>query len=405
MSVRLVRSRRSGVSSFAIALLAVSTLSACSSDKPGSFAGRELGNWERTSATAAPADQPDTPDPSPAGDATFAARGSVNQVSITDAEPGAELRLVDADGATTATGTTDDAGSFVFRTVPAATGYTVVDAASDAASAPVDVVDVAGSTPPQSFYTSQKLEGGFQYITTRDGNGAPESTGSTTFAAWPPAGRKAQRWFLQPDGGLGATKPSVASSASRWTTDLSLADKVTLPGKKEGQAFDVAPEFEWDQDAAGDAAVFVSSPLAADTVLLGGGSADLWIRSSGSDADLGLTLSEVRPDGKETYLQSGYLRASPARRARRPPISTPTTPVPRQIRRRSCPASGPRPAPRSFRSATCSGRGHGSASASTHRAATSRVGRGSSTRAPRRPSTSVTTRHTRRASCSPSCPA
>ena len=52
-----------------------------------------------------------------------------------DAEPGAELRLVDADGATTATGTTDDAGSFVFRTVPAATGYTVVDAASDAASA------------------------------------------------------------------------------------------------------------------------------------------------------------------------------------------------------------------------------------------------------------------------------
>ena len=54
----------------------------------------------------------------------------------------------------------------------------------------------------------------------------------------------------------------------------------------------------------------MTEPLAADTVLAGTGSVDLWVRSSKPDVDLGVTISEVRPDGKETYVQSGWLRAS-----------------------------------------------------------------------------------------------
>ena len=664
------------------ALVAVTVLSSCAdgSKGSGSFSGRALGDWKTASAeTPAASGTPgssagtSTPTDRAAG-ASFAVRGSVNQVSVTDATPGAELRLLDSTGATAATGTADAAGSFVFRTVRSGSGYTVAEPSSSETSDPVDVHDVAGSTPPQSFYDSQKLQNGFQYITTRDGTklsaavylppgdgpfptvveysgynpsnptqdlkkevaklgidaaticdtitiichkpaqpssliaasmgyavvavnmrgtgcsggsydffeplqlldgydvietvaaqpwvrhgkvgmvglsypgisqlfvastepphlaaitplsvyddtargvlapgglynkgfalawvknvldeakplgqgweqkvidggdttcsdnqklrgqnvdavakakntkfyvpevadplnpalfadkidvpvfmtgawqdeqtgprfvnlwnkmtnapvkkfyafngahadglspetlvewkafldfyvagertplpgfltqfgpqlvgdtfgatlqfpperllngdfatlkaqyeaepevhilwdrgarpanpGAPESTGTSTFTAWPPPGQRAQRWYLQPKGALGSSKPTVSSAASRWTTDPALADKVTLPGDKEGQAFDVAPEFEWDQEPAGDAAVFVSAPLSSDTVILGGGSADLWIRSSGTDADLGVTLSEVRPDGKETYLQSGYLRAS-----------------------------------------------------------------------------------------------
>ena len=139
--------------------------------------------------------------------------------------------------------------------------------------------------------------------------GAPESTGRSTFASWPPPNQTAQSWFLQPDGSLGMSAPTVSSSASRWTANPGLATQVTLPGDKQRQAFDVAPQWEWDADAPGDAAVFVTSALATDTVLLGGGNADLWIRSSEDAADLSVTLSEVRPDGKETYIQSGFLRA------------------------------------------------------------------------------------------------
>ena len=37
------------------------------------------------------------------------------------------------------------------------------------ASKPVDVISVEASLPKESFYSNQKLEPGFNYITTRDG--------------------------------------------------------------------------------------------------------------------------------------------------------------------------------------------------------------------------------------------
>ena len=52
----------------------------------------------------------------------------------------------------------------------------------------------------------------------------------------------------------------------------------------------------------------MTEPLAADQLVLGNSNADLWVRSSAPDGDIGVTVSEVRPDGKETYVQSGFLR-------------------------------------------------------------------------------------------------
>jgi predicted acyl esterase len=45
-------------------------------------------------------------------------------------------------------------------------------------------------------------------------------------------------------------------------------------------------------------------------VISGPSSLDLYLKSSARDTDLQVTLSEVRPDGKETYIQNGWLRAS-----------------------------------------------------------------------------------------------
>ena len=44
--------------------------------------------------------------------------------------------------------------------------------------------------------------------------------------------------------------------------------------------------------------------------MVGTGSVDLWLRSSATDTDLQVTLSEIRPDGLEYYVQNGWLRAS-----------------------------------------------------------------------------------------------
>ena len=43
---------------------------------------------------------------------------------------------------------------------------------------------------------------------------------------------------------------------------------------------------------------------------VGTASVDLWVQSSAKDADLQVVLSEIRPDGKEQFVQAGILRAS-----------------------------------------------------------------------------------------------
>jgi hypothetical protein len=55
---------------------------------------------------------------------------------------------------------------------------------------------------------------------------------------------------------------------------------------------------------------YVSARLAANTTVIGSGAVNLWVRSSTPDVDLQATISEVRPDGSETFVQNGWLRAS-----------------------------------------------------------------------------------------------
>lgn len=59
-----------------------------------------------------------------------------------------------------------------------------------------------------------------------------------------------------------------------------------------------------------DSAAFTSEPLDETLVMAGPGSVDLWIAADAEDVDLQVTLSEVRPDGHEMLIQSGWLRAS-----------------------------------------------------------------------------------------------
>lgn len=55
---------------------------------------------------------------------------------------------------------------------------------------------------------------------------------------------------------------------------------------------------------------WTSAPMTSDLTLLGSASLDLWLSSTAPDTDLQVTLSEVRPDGKEMYLQKGWLKVS-----------------------------------------------------------------------------------------------
>ena len=59
--------------------------------------------------------------------------------------------------------------------------------------------------------------------------------------------------------------------------------------------------------------------------MVGAGAVRLWVRSSAPSVDLQAALSEVRPDGLETFVQNGWVRGEERRLDRRK--STPLEPV------------------------------------------------------------------------------
>jgi len=70
------------------------------------------------------------------------------------------------------------------------------------------------------------------------------------------------------------------------------------------------PDWHWAAPKAGTALAYETAPLPSDVTAIGNASVDLWLQSSAPDTDLQVTITEVRPDGQEVYVQNGWLRAS-----------------------------------------------------------------------------------------------
>jgi putative CocE/NonD family hydrolase len=70
---------------------------------------------------------------------------------------------------------------------------------------------------------------------------------------------------------------------------------------------------------------YTSPPLPRDVLAYGSGSVDLYVSSTSSDTDLQVTLTEIRPDGQEVFIQRGWLRLSD--RAIDPVLSSIVRPV------------------------------------------------------------------------------
>ena len=165
------------------------------------------------------------------------------------------------------------------------------------------------------------------------GLGSIGATWELGYSAWPPRESRATRYFLRPNGALGR-KPAERHLAS-YVADPSARPAQTLPGDGDADAWKAQPPYNWAPIAAGKGLGWVSQPLARDVVIAGPSSLDLHLRSSARDTDLQVTLSEVRPDGDETYVQNGWLRASHRKLdARR---STSIDPVQAHLRRDAAP--------------------------------------------------------------------
>ncbi len=139
--------------------------------------------------------------------------------------------------------------------------------------------------------------------------GAPYPGFTTSFDAWPVPEAVATSWYLG-DRGLLATKPQTTGSPDSYTADPTALPKAFYPGGRSSDIWKAGTQYDWQAIPAGTGVGYLTDPLKQDTVVVGGGSVDLWVQSSSADTDLEVTISEVRPDGSEMYIQSGWLRAS-----------------------------------------------------------------------------------------------
>jgi predicted acyl esterase len=146
--------------------------------------------------------------------------------------------------------------------------------------------------------------------TTAPGN--PYPAFEQSFSELPIPSTTAQSWYFGPHGALN-NQPPTAHGVDSYTSNASalpLTDYSTNTGT--GGLWGDASEWEWNwqQAPAGSAVSYVSAPLASNTTAIGGGAVHLWVKSSTPDVDLQATVSEVRPDGNETFVQNGWVRAS-----------------------------------------------------------------------------------------------
>lgn len=126
-----------------------------------------------------------------------------------------------------------------------------------------------------------------------------------TFDDWPPRGTRGQRLFLSGDGKLEFQPPKSAQTYDEFVSDPArpvpftetITPRMTIEYMVDDQRF---------ASRRPDVLVYQTSDLAEDLVLAGPMNVDLWVATTGTDADFIVKLIDVFPDASDPALQPGY---------------------------------------------------------------------------------------------------
>jgi predicted acyl esterase len=143
-------------------------------------------------------------------------------------------------------------------------------------------------------------------------DGQPKAGFEQDFSRFPVPGTKAKSFYLAKKGKLTGKAPK-RSHAEGFKADPHATPPTNFTGDTASGAnglWTETPPYNWAQGKKGTSVAYVSKPLTKDTTVVGGGAVQLWVRSSKPNVDLQATVSEVRPDGKETFVQNGWVRAN-----------------------------------------------------------------------------------------------
>jgi hypothetical protein len=154
--------------------------------------------------------------------------------------------------------------------------------------------------------------------------GEPYPGFEQSFPSFPIPGTTGRTWYLGSKGALAPKRPARAG-ADKFIWDAHARPLTNFKGDTGGGTdglWTATPPYKWLDPPPGTALSYVSGPLAANTPVIGAGAIKAWIRSSKRNVDLQATVTEVRPDGKEVFVQGGWLRANESKldRAKSKPL-------------------------------------------------------------------------------------
>jgi uncharacterized protein len=158
------------------------------------------------------------------------------------------------------------------------------------------------------------------------GPGAMQPVWNEDFTSWPPPQAVPTSLRLGAGGSLSLSSGDARRKPTgriSFRPDPSARPADDLP---TGNVWSALPPYQWVPATGTDGVGFISTPLTANMVAVGPASLNVWVKSTAADTDLQATVSEVRPNGQEEFVQTGELRASD--RALDPSASTATDPVP-----------------------------------------------------------------------------
>jgi uncharacterized protein len=140
-------------------------------------------------------------------------------------------------------------------------------------------------------------------------SGAPLPRFVRGFDSWPVPQRKPTRFFLRRQGTLTRGAPKHGAAPKSFSADPSALPATDYSGSSSG-IWRAHPKYHWRQIPKGTGLGWITRPMRKNMVVIGGGSLDVWVKTHARDVDLEATVSDVRPSGREVYVQTGWLRAS-----------------------------------------------------------------------------------------------
>lgn len=141
--------------------------------------------------------------------------------------------------------------------------------------------------------------------------GQPYPTFGRYFDSLPVPGTRARSWYVNRAGKLSDSRPGRRGARASFAADPRSTKPTNFTGDTgTGGLWTALPDYHWDPHPKGTAASFLTDPLTEDVTVIGAGKVELLVKSAKRDVDLQATVSEVRPDGKEAFVQGGWIRAS-----------------------------------------------------------------------------------------------